>query len=439
MDINFFLKTAREQISDNPSDRLTEKARVALQNKNCLIDVHTHIFDRKCITIGYLLLKMGTSRLKDIFSFESFSDEDPLLNKEEEEIYQLMKTNQLDSDDKWQQVEREMGKVVEITDSSEFLNNKIKDAFDVVFRKDSMLEILDFYISNFSINTLDEYKVHPMVLGVLMMDLETGWGKTPKKRYYEQVNEIKEIAKKRPILPFFAIDPRRAELTDPDENLYSLFLNAFTDPDTPFYGVKCYPSLGYLPGDDRLDPIFKICSEKNIPVLTHCGGESVSTFDHHIKVKENGVYKDFKIPGDSRASRARFLNDPDHWIPVLEKYNTMKLNLAHFSGNSDWEEYDKKGSQTRIEKIKKMMTNSSWDVYADFSYNVADMKTFNRFQKELDTNSEIKEKVMFGTDYWVVIPAADLLEMQKQFCLQMSDHFDDLLRKVPRRYLSIQP
>lgn len=437
MDTETFLKTAREQISDNPSDRLTEKARVALLDKDCLIDVHTHIFDRKCITIGYLLLKMGTSHLKDLFNLEAFSDKDSLLNKEEEEVYQMMMENNLDNEEKWQQIKQEMEKVVEITDSSEFLSNKIKDAFSIVFKKNSMLEILDYYMSNFSINTLDSYKVHPMVLGVLMMDLETGWGKTPKKKYLEQIKEIKEITGKRAILPFLAVDPRRSDLADREENLYELFLEAFKDPVTSFYGVKCYPSLGYLPNDDRLDPIFQICAEKNIPVLTHCGGESVSTFDRSIRVKEDGSYKDFRIPGDSRTERARYLNGPEHWEPVLRKYNTLKLNLAHFSGNSDWEEYEKKGSHSRINKIKEMLKNPSWNVFADFSYNVADMKTFNRFQKELDSEPEIREKVMFGTDYWVVIPSADLLEMQKQFCLQMSVHFDHLLRKVPRKYLSL--
>jgi len=437
MNINTFLETARQRIAEKPADRLSEKARQALERDDCIIDVHTHVFDKRCITIGYLLLKIGKSKLSDFFSFESLGDKDLLINKEEEEIYAMMESGDIDDSVNWEKVEDELESVVEVTSSVEFLSNKIRDAYSIVFRKKNMLEILDFYNTNFSVNTLDEYQNRPMVLGVLMMDLETGWGKAPAKKILDQVNEIKDIAQKRPVLPFLAVDPRRADHADRKENLYSLFLDAFTDPETPFFGVKCYPSLGYLPEDERLDPIFQICEEKNIPVLTHCGGESVSTFEKDIRVKKDGSFQTFRIPGATRIARARYLNDPVLWEPVLKKHKNLRLNLAHFSGNTDWEEYEKSGAHPRIDKIKEMLLNPDWKVFADFSYNVADRKTFNQFQKELDERPDIREKVMFGTDYWVVVPSADLLGMQRQFCRQMDKHMDHLLCKVPRAYLSL--
>ncbi len=76
-----------------------------------------------------------------------------------------------------------------------------------------------------------------------MMDLETGWGFKPAKEFYEQLTELKWLTKEEPILPFLAVDPRRAELEGKD-NLYELFLNAFAEDGSSFFGVKCYPSLG---------------------------------------------------------------------------------------------------------------------------------------------------------------------------------------------------
>lgn len=433
MNANKFLEKARQGISDDPYSRLTEAAKSAINDPECNIDVHAHIFDRKCLTVAYILLRLLTSKLTEVIGIEGYN-EDLLLNKSEEEIYKKIELNELEGVEDWDKLEKEVESVSELMVTAEIFGFDLKEAFKVL-KKNSMKEVLDYYLSKFSILNIPPFSNNPLVTGILMMDLETGWGIKPKKKFHEQIDEIKEISKVRPILPFFAIDPRRAELSKKNENLYELFLKAFVDSETPFFGVKCYPSLGYLPSDKRLEPIFKICAEKNIPVLTHCGGTIVSTFKKVIPVKNSTGIIDYEIPGNSRQERADFLNNPAHWDSVLNQHLGLKLNLAHFGGDTNWEELGNNGNNARIDKIMQMMANPNWKVYADFSFNVAENNLYNIFQSQLDSKPKIASKTLYGTDYWVVLPVGDLLEKQKQFLLQMASHSNNLLRTVPRSYL----
>src|SRR5690606_23491665 len=126
---------------------------------------------------------------------------------------------------------------------------------------------------------------------LLMMDFHKEFGKRfPKKSLWEQVEEINQLADKKnghPILPFFAVDARR-EKEEGKGNLYNLFLKAF-DPKEGgrFFGVKLYPALGVSPSDELLLPIYEVCEKLNIPIVTHCGGEDVSTFSDPIEVHMN--------------------------------------------------------------------------------------------------------------------------------------------------------
>jgi predicted TIM-barrel fold metal-dependent hydrolase len=200
--------------------------------------------------------------------------------------------------------------------------------------------------------------------------------------------------------------------------------------------VKCYPALGYLPEDVRLDPIFKICAEKNIPILSHCGGEIVSTFNKSIQIRNSNGDTEFMIPGHSRTEKAKYLTNPEMWIPVLKKYNKLKLDFGHFGGDSNWENHGISGNNDRINKILEMMKNPHWKVFADFSYNVIEKNLFNTFEKELNKNPDLTNKIMFGTDYWVVLPGGNLLDMQKEFLAKMKDHQSTLLHSAPLNYLT---
>ena len=430
---NEFLKIARENISADPRSRLSPLAISVIDKPECIIDIHTHIFDKKCLVVAYILLRMLKSKILESVGLESFSG-DSLLIKNEDEIYNVLKIKKSDEESDWQQLENELENLNELVEPAELFGFDLKEAIKVL-KKKSMLEILNNYRNNFCIQKLSEFKSRPFVSGILLMDLETGWGIKPETKLFQQIIEIKQILLKKPIIPFLPVDPRRVNNPDPKENLYALFLNAFNDPKTPFFGIKCYPALGYLPNDIRLDPVFRICAEKNIPVTTHCGGEIVSTFKKNIQVSDSTGDFEFTIPGESRIERARYLNDPELWIPVLEKYNNLKLNFGHFGGDSNWENHSVSGNNDRINKILKMMKNTRWKVFADFSYNVIHKELFNVFENELKKHPDLTDKIMFGTDYWVVLPAGDLLGMQKEFLLQMKDYHTSLLHSAPLNFL----
>jgi len=433
MEISEFLSICQAKISNDPFSRLNKLSKSALKEPDCIIDIHTHIFDKKTLTVGYILLRLLKCKIMERLGLEL--SEDSLLNKEEDEIYNEIKVKKLSDEGDWQKLENEIEIYSDLIESEELFGYNLKEAFNVL-KKHNMLEVFDYYRDNFSIIKIPEFKKKPFVTGILLMDLEMGWGIKPEMKLFQQIAEIKGILLQRPIVPFLPLDPRRADLSDPKENLYELFLNAFTDPKTPFFGVKCYPALGYLPKDDRLDPIFSICAEKNIPVLSHCGGEIVSTYNKSIQVRDATGDIEFQIPGKSRTERAKYLTNPEMWIPVLENHNNLKLSFGHFGGDSNWEDHGITGNNVRINKIIEMMKNPSWKVYADFSYNVVEKNLFDAFEKELNKNPDLTNKIMFGTDYWVVLPGGNLLDMQKEFLTQMKDHQTTLLHSAPLNYLT---
>ena len=432
MTANEFLTRARNEISDDPNTRLTKLAKNNLGQQDCIIDIHAHIFDKKCLTVAYILLRMVGNKLLEVMGLELTEIE--LLTKSEKEIYDDIEQKKLNSEQEWKQLESEIEAVSEIMEASELFGFEIKEALKIL-KKKSMLEVLDWYIDTLSVVQLPDHVGKPFVSAILMMDLEMGWDIRPKTKFFKQIQELKAITERRPILPFLAVDPRRADIKDPKENLYELFFTAFVDTKAPFFGVKCYPALGYLPSDTRLDPIFQICEEKNIPVLSHCGSGLISTYKKTIDIRNDQGNVKFKIPGNSQVERADFLNEPGHWDAVINKYKTLKINIAHFGGNGSWNKWEETGTNERVAKIIDMMEQPNRRVFTDFSFNVVKKEIFNAFQKVMDKHPKVAEKTMFGTDYWVVLPAGNLLDMQKEFLEQMKDHQATLLRSAAMQYL----
>lgn len=443
MKVDDFLKAAREKISDDPLSRVGTITGMAIENPNCIFDIHSHIFDRRCLTVLYIALRMARNTIGELLGLEAdddLSNRIDLLKETDQSLYKKIAERLPETDEDWEKLEKEIDAIQEL-EKYELFGFKWKDLKRAiqVLKQDSMTSVLDLYLENYALNKLDRFKDKPIVVGVLMMDLEIGWGIKPKKKLIEQIIELKQLAKSKPVLPFLAVDPRRADLTDESENLYSLFLKAFTEVDVPFFGVKCYPSLGYFPSDKRLDPIFQICEEKNIPITTHCGGTIVSTYEKMIQIQDSNGLGDYKIPGDSRKERATFLNDPMHWEPVLNKHKKLKLNLAHFGGDSNWEDYSNNRSNQTINAIISMLSKKLSDqyqyVYTDFSFNVVEENLFDALIGAMDTKNDIAPKVMFGTDFWVVLPTGDLFKKQSKFLDIMDNHVEKMIKTNPRNFL----
>jgi predicted TIM-barrel fold metal-dependent hydrolase len=425
-----FYNNMRSKLSKDPKSRLTAATKNLIEKDNCLFDVHCHIFDRKTVNIKYVLLRMALMRL---FKLESEKAELSYWTEDVFDIYE--NANKSDTEADLKEFEDELNNLeiyIEQKETNEesFRGRGLKDAIRVV-RKGNMEEIYDFYINNFSLTKVNEFKNNPFVACVLMMDLQTGWEVNTKKDFSEQVEELNILANNKPILPFFAIDPRRANLPG-DKNLYTLFEKAFTNEDSRFFGVKCYPSLGYFPDDKRLEPIFKLCEEFNIPVTTHCGGESVST--HKKSIDYNGNQR--RLEGNNRIERARLLNAPLHWKPVLEKFPNLKLNLAHFGTDHFWKNHiNTNNNDERILDLIGMLNDDTKKVYTDFSYNLIEIEILYKLREVLDSNPQIKSKLMYGTDFWVVLPGSDLLNDINHYIATFRNDFQNMANYNIKNFL----
>ncbi len=438
MNSEIFLKIAKDTLSNNPMDRMNPMLKKAILDPNVIMDLHIHSFDKNCLNVGYVLLRFAKSMIGAAIGLEKFVPQDEIINNidKEQVVYDnIISVKDSKTDNDWEELENYLEELNDAKnlESIGIFGYDLKQIIKIL-KKGSIQDVYKYYIDNFSIKRLDEFKSNPFITGILMMDLESGWSTMdPKTKLYEQIGIFKAIASKNPVVNFLAVDPRRAELPNSKNNLFELFLEAFTG-DEKYFGVKCYPSLGYLPNDNRLDPIFAICSEKNIPITTHCGAETVSTYEKKFVFQNSdGLNIDFQIPGDTRKDRAKYLNDPERWFSVLEKYPNLRINFAHFGGDTNWENNSNFDNKIII-KIIDLMKKYNY-VYTDFSFNVAESQLFNTLEGVLKRETIVKDRLLFGTDYWVVLPKGNLFENESLFLNQLSGYKTKMLRENPKRFL----
>ena len=412
---------SKDLIPKKPESRASQKVK-ELMKEEYVIDVHTHFFDMHCINSGYFVLRMIKDWLK-IRGEEDTSAERKLI----EDIYS---TSHVYTDEWNDRLANELG--VDIAK-----RGGIRGIIFKLLWKTKMEDVYQYYLDDSSLANYFDLDKTKVLTTVLMMDFYKGWGVKTKKSMLDQIIELKKMQLKQPVLPFLFCDPRRADETTNSENLYVLFNLAFSGKN-PFFGVKIYPSLGYDPSDHRLWPIYKICQEYKIPVLTHCGGASVSTKDNKLEIYEGD--KKVTIEEDTRTDVGIQLNDPRRWTLVLKKFPKLKLNIAHFGSDGAWVDTDKvkeiERSQNRKQTIIGFMEKYE-NVYSDFSYTITHEEASKKFKEEIFKNKRVAERSMFGSDYWVVSKSGQLADNQKKFLDLISD--EDMINKLvmdnPLKYL----
>ena len=205
------------------------------------------------------------------------------------------------------------------------------------------------------------------------------------------------------VLPFLAVDPRRPGIAGLVEKMVG--------KKGPFFGVKLYPRLGYLPTHPDLDGILDFCQRYAIPIITHASAGGLPPTD-------DWIYEDYCNPAE--------------WIPVLKKYPRLKVDFAHFGGkNIQWRE--------SILNLIKQYPN----VYTDVSC-YTDTGRLEKVRDCLTENPILEKRLMFGTDYTVML-LTDFRDLNGYF-----DHFhpekgkifnaktlDAMMVENPRRFLGI--
>jgi len=274
--------------------------------------------------------------------------------------------------------------------------------------------------------------------------------------FEEQINQMIVIKKKYPknVFPFFVIDPRRPGILE--------LMKIYVGKDKPFYGIKLYTPNGYSPVDPVLfgknkndDCVYKYCIDNDIPITAHNSAGGFSNFVDKVQVK-GFICKDRKpvntdtLPGHwvhfktnilhgkkAIKERALTLNYPKLWEIVLERYKTLRLNLAHFgTDNARW-----------TEEIYRLLNGEKSDgsllypnLYTDFSCFEADdiikIKT-----KYFDKASEkVKSKFLYGSDFYLnMLSTNSMRKYYKNFTDVFSvKDFDRISIKNPKQFLKFK-
>lgn len=272
---------------------------------------------------------------------------------------------------------------------------------DYLHRYMNFLEITANKTQEATFETVKDYYPNNTKFIILPMDMKfMGAGKL-KVDLEGQLEELLVLYKQYPkiIFPFIAVDPRRENILD----LVKEYIEKHN-----FKGIKIYPSLGFYPSDPRLKSIYKYAEDNKIPILSHCSKGGVYT--HKITPEMLNHPIQGKITKDKPKKFASYFTDPRNYRTVLEEFPKLKLCLAHFGGNSSWDEYLEK--PWNPEKMKE--SQKSWvsvilemieeypNLYTDISYTMFHTDRYFPFLNILLEKEKVKNKVMFGSDYYMV-------------------------------------
>lgn len=171
----------------------------------------------------------------------------------------------------------------------------------------------------------------------------------------------------------------------PDSELSTVFKSDFINPvsfkhtdftksESKFRGIKCYPSLGYLPE----------MTEKYTHLMIHCSPGGINT--------------------DDFCSQD---NNPAYWTPRLESNFKEKYCFAHFGGEKNFCDYfvDNKNNWTK--DIVDFMQIYPGKVYADTAYFIPNSPRKRKALKNA-IESDISPFILFGGDMPLILSEPDI-------------------------------
>jgi len=270
---------------------------------------------------------------------------------------------------------------------------------------------------------------------VLPMELSAfGYG-TPEERLRAQHDKLAELARHPKlgpsVIPFATIDPRA------DPHATELWRAIDTHK---FKGVKIYPRLGFDPADKRLmDYVYPRMQDMGLPLMTHCSRGGVQGSDL----------------SDHKADR---YTEPEAYVDVMRAFPDLRICLAHFGGQRDWDAYvnPDKGARHRNRNREEYDRDRNWQVrirrmiesgdypnlYTDISYTLFQFEEFIPFLRIFlgsDSGQEnpLQSKVLFGSDYYMT--RQEKLS-ERAVCFRLRDALgEEMFRKIamenPERWL----
>ncbi len=354
----------KRNILDDPMDRLPIEMRNKFKNSEPFIDIHTHIFTLNDVPSKFLGIRIPMSR-------RFIGGLSGVINKF---------SGKKNRDD--------------MKGIDYFLTTMKDRSSNAIYRRMNKVYYLD---------------KHPdAIYGILTMDMTQGIDGGSHNSIWTQFSTVAMIRNLNPdkIIPFACIDPRRDKAMDLFEQMFN------SKMPYKYFGLKVYPSLGYLPTHPTLMKMLEVCAAKGIPVLTHCSSGSTHG---SLKRKDNvpGTFvndkgehiqnADFKTRVLHRKDDYRdFFNRPQNWEPVLEKFPNLKLNIAHFGGDVAWEDYLNGKNTKWIDTILGFIDKYD-NVYADFSYTLYSQRYSKALKKMMAKNEKLASRTLFGSDYYMLV------------------------------------
>ena len=160
-----------------------------------------------------------------------------------------------------------------------------------------------------------------------------------------------------------------------------------------FRGLKLYPKLGFAP-DHRLlmDEVYPLCEANGLPVITHCS--------------RGGVWR----KGWSQDQRDR-VTEPDAYGPVMQRFQKLRICLAHYGGDADWNAYinvgfppdDPQAKQRNwVWRINEMIRSGDWpNLWVDISYTMFKFEEYAPLLRLFLKDDAVRARVLFGSDFYM--------------------------------------
>ena len=262
---------------------------------------------------------------------------------------------------------------------------------------------------------------------VLPMDMKFMAAGRVRASLERQHAELEALRDRYPdaVVPFAAVDPRRENVVTDTIALIER---------RGFRGIKLYPPLGYRPADPRLDRLYAYAEEHGIPLMAHC-----SRYGVYYRGSRHPVTGE-RLPWFGRADVVAALADPELFVPVLDKHPRLKLCLAHFGGQHEWDKY--RDNHTRqaswLAKIVDMITTGRYEnLYTDVSYTVFASERNIHLLNELLDDPRLLRRVLYGSDFYVVEDAEldESTGLSKLESVLGEERFRTIAVDNPDRYL----
>jgi predicted TIM-barrel fold metal-dependent hydrolase len=290
---------------------------------------------------------------------------------------------------------------------------------------------------------------------VLPMDFTYMGGGSAPANYATQLQLVADVKRVYPntCFPFVGVDPRMGTAQD-----ILAFVKGFFEPAFKgFHGVKLYPSLGFYPADDRLDLMYAYCETNRIPITTHCtrGG---AFYAGQTVPPQLFIYRSFNLTQTMTLRRQQafyqqlntlppknscnaFL-DPVNYYDVLQKYPSLKINLAHYGGDGEVLKSLKDPGSNTGELLTGYTDNTSWyyivkdlmkqfaNVYTDVSYTLFDTISADGVAAAIktDLSGPAGDRILFGTDFFMTLQEKEELALYTDFRTALGS--EDLWQKL---------